>query len=84
MGERIPLLTGRAIGYRGSQVLGYVRETIASEGQAPSYGMIRDRFNLAHNGHVHDIIVRLEARGLLRRAGRGRIRRIRLNIVSGN
>lgn len=74
-----PALTGRALGYRAVQVLGYVRSTIAEEGQAPSYSMIRDQLGIGTKGEVCEIVERLERRGLLRRVGHGRVRRIALN-----
>jgi SOS-response transcriptional repressor LexA len=74
MSRRAP----RELGYRGTQVLSYVRETIANEGQAPSYAMIRDQLGFTHECHVLRVVSRLENRGLLKRAGSGRVRRIRL------
>jgi predicted transcriptional regulator of viral defense system len=68
----------QVLGYRGQQVLAYVRETIAIDGCAPSYGMICDTVGLAHKGHVCRIVKSLEKRGLLHRVGAGRVRRIRL------
>lgn len=68
----------RELGYRGVQVLSYVRETIAVDGQAPSYAMIRDTLGFTHEADVLRVVQRLERRGLLHRAGAGRIRRIRL------
>jgi DNA-binding IclR family transcriptional regulator len=73
-----PIITGRALGYRAVQVLGYVRATIAAEGQAPSYGMIAEELGVSSRAKVHEIVKRLERRGLLRRSGSGRVRRIRL------
>lgn len=71
-------LTGRALGYRSFQVLAYVRETVAEEGRAPSYGMICDELGISSKAKVCDIVKRLERRGLVNRAGCGRVRRIRL------
>jgi SOS-response transcriptional repressor LexA len=68
----------RIFGYRGAQVLAYVRITIASDGQAPSYGMICDALGISTKGEVSEIVSRLERRGALRRVGRGRVRRIAL------
>ena len=70
--------TPRELGYRGVQVLAYVRSTIASEGQAPSYGMICDRLGIGTKGEVSQIVAALERRALVARAGSGRVRRIRL------
>jgi len=72
----------RELGYRGTQVLSYVRQTIADEGRAPSYAMIRDALGFNHECHVLRVIARLEGRGLLKRAGAGRVRRIRL-VING-
>jgi hypothetical protein len=66
------------LGYRATQVLAYVRAVIAADGRAPSYGMIRDNLGFASNVHVCRVVQRLEQRGLLRRVGSGRVRRIRL------
>lgn len=77
-----PAITGRALGYRAVQVLGYVRETIAEQGQAPSYRMIADELGVGSRGKVCEIVKRLERRGLLSRAGSGRVRRIRLGRVA--
>ena len=66
----------QCVGYRGTQVIAYVRAIMANEGQAPSYGMIRDALGFQHNGHVHRVVVSLERRGLLSRTGQGRVRRI--------
>lgn len=68
----------RKLGYRGSQVLAFVRSVIAEEGTAPSYSQIRDALGFQHKGHVHCVVVRLEQRGLLMRVGDGHVRRIRL------
>lgn len=68
----------RVLGYRQHQVLSYVRETIAEEGRAPSYGMICHELGIRDRGDVCKLVQRLERRGLLRRTGRGRVRRIRL------
>ena len=71
-------IAGRALGYRSTQVLAFVRQTIAEEGRAPSYSMIADALGIAHRGKVSEVIERLERRGLVKRVGRGRVRRIRL------
>lgn len=68
----------RELGYRGVQVLSYVRETIDAHGMAPSYAMIRDALGFSHEKKVSLVVQRLENRGLLKRAGAGRVRRIRL------
>lgn len=73
----------RELGYRGCQVLAYVRAVIAEDGRAPSYAMIRDALGFTQDCDVRAVIVRLEKRGLLRRVGKGRVRRIRLLVIEG-
>lgn len=72
------LRADRALGYRAVQVLGYVRETVDADGVAPSYGMIREELGFCDKSAVQRVVERLERRGLLDRAGSGRVRRIRL------
>jgi len=67
-------LTGRVLGYRSVQVLAYVHDSIAANGQAPSYAMIRDQLGISSKAKVCEIVQRLERRGLLSRAGQGRVR----------
>jgi SOS-response transcriptional repressor LexA len=73
----------RELGYRGVQVLALIRSTIEAEGRAPSYAMIRDALGFMHEKHVSRVVQRLEGRGLVRRVGAGRIRRIRLVVNNG-
>ena len=68
----------RELGYRGVQVLAFVRKCITETCRAPSYGMIVRELNFADQADVCRVVARLEARGLLKRAGRGRVRRIAL------
>lgn len=68
----------RELGYRGQQVLNYVRLVIAQEGSAPSYEMIREALDLYDRAAVVRVVQCLERRGLIRRAGAGRVRRIKL------
>ena len=68
----------RELGFRGRQVLEFVRITIASEGRAPSYAMIADTLGFTDRADVCRVVQRLEQRGLISRAGAGRCRRIRL------
>lgn len=75
--------SARGLGFRAVQVLAYVEQTIATDGQAPSYGMIRDALGFTDKCHVLRVVHRLERRGLLRRAGSGRVRRISLPL-NGN
>lgn len=63
---------------RKMMVLDYIRTTIASDGQPPSYGMICEALNIGTRTEVHMIIKRLEADRLVSRVGSGRVRRIRL------
>jgi SOS-response transcriptional repressor LexA len=60
------------------QVLVLTHHRIAETGQAPSYSEICDELGIATKGEVSEIVGRLERRGLLRRVGRGRVRRISL------
>lgn len=69
----------RILGYRERQVLDYTREVVANEGIGPSYSMIRRKLGIATQGEVSRIVANLEARGELRRIGRGKVRRIRLH-----
>jgi len=66
------------LGYRASQVRSYVEETLARDGIAPSYNMICNELGIGTRGEVCRIVSDLERRGIFRRAGRGRVRRIRL------
>lgn len=71
-------LTTRALGYRGFQVLNYVRDTIGADGRAPSYDMIADATGISSRSKVCEVVARLERRGLVSRVGAGRVRRLRL------
>lgn len=66
------------LGYRGVQVLAFVEMRIADEGRAPSYAEIRDELGMHSRAAVAHVVARLEARGLLKRTGKGRVSRIRL------
>lgn len=68
----------RHLGFRAQQVLGYVQATFARDGAAPSYSMIRDELGMWSKSDVARTVGSLERAGLLRRAGEGRVRRIRL------
>lgn len=68
----------RELGYRGRQVMAFVRKCIADHGRAPSYGEIKRELGFACEADVCRVVQRLEGRGLLKRVGRGRVRRIRL------
>lgn len=69
-----PLLGNRALGFRAVQVLAYVRVTIELRGYSPSYGEIRDALGFNDKCDVRDVVKRLERRGLMSRAGVGRVR----------
>jgi len=68
----------RELGYRGRQVLAFVRKTIEEHGHAPSYTMIRDELGFNDRAEVCRVVQKLEKRGLLSRVGDGRVRRIRI------
>lgn len=70
------------LGYRASQVLAYTRRVIAEQGIAPSYDMICDELGIGTRGEVSRIISDLERRGMLRRVGKGKVRRIRLAVLN--
>jgi SOS-response transcriptional repressor LexA len=58
--------------------MAFVTTTLETTGQPPSYTEIRDHLNFDSRSDVGKVVARLERRGLLRRAGEGRVRRIRL------
>ncbi len=68
----------RRSGRRETQVLAFIRSTIAEHGQAPSYAMVCSALGIATRSEVHRIVKRLEEKGALRRAGLGKVRRIRM------
>lgn len=72
-----PRLTGRVLGYRQVQVLEFIRAQIQLTGYAPSYTEIGNEFGIERD-NLSRMITALERRGLLFRAGRGKVRRIRL------
>lgn len=72
----------RELGFRGRQVLAFVRNCISEEGSAPSYSMIRDELGFNDRADVGKVVKRLEGRGLLHMAGQGRGRRIRLPMTA--
>lgn len=71
-------LTERLLGYRQSQVLAYIEAEKEETGLEPSYSMIREALGFTQDCDVRAVVVGLERRGLLKRAGSGRERRIRL------
>lgn len=64
---------------RQAQMLDYVRSTISSEGIAPSYGMICEKLGIATRSEVCRIVTALERDGKLKRVGRGKVRRLRID-----
>lgn len=74
----LPMIEHRALGYRQVQVLRYIYATIEIEGAAPSQGDIRRRFDM-DRANVSQMITAFERRGLLKRVGDGRVRRIALH-----
>lgn len=68
----------RTLGYRAFQVLAFVRDEVSSEGCAPSYSEICTAVGIGSKGEVSRIVGSLERRGLIARAGKGKVRRIRL------
>lgn len=68
----------RHLGYRQQQVLSYVERVVQRDGVAPSYSMIRDELGMYSSSDVRKVVEGLEKHGVLRRAGAGRVRRIRL------
>lgn len=85
-----PIITGRALGYRAVQVLGYVRDRVATDGIAPSYSMIAAALGINGRHKVSAIIARLEKRGLLSRVGGAKCprtvqsRQVRRIMLKGN
>lgn len=71
-------MMNRSLGYRGHQVLAFVRSRLQSDGDVPSYAELRDALGFTDRSDVGKVIARLEARGLLYRAGQGMEKRIRL------
>ena len=69
-----PCVGDRALGYRAVQVLAFVSATINERGFAPSLGEIRDALGFNDTCDVRVVVKRLEKRGLMSRAGAGRVR----------
>ena len=63
---------------RREQMLSYVRDVFASEGFAPSYGMICKELGIRSREQVSRMVQAAERDGLLRRVGAGKVRRIQL------
>lgn len=63
---------------RQDSVACYIAGHLRHSGRPPSYAMIRDAFGYQDNTGVRQIIRRLEAKGILKREGKGRERRIKL------
>jgi DNA-binding IclR family transcriptional regulator len=58
----------RPLGYRGTQVLRFIRRYRAEHGASPSYATICDALGIHDKSTLRRIVVRLEKRGLLRRS----------------
>lgn len=63
---------------RRREVMAFVEASVQQNGRAPSYGEICDSLGIRTRHEVSRIVGCLEAQGLLRRAGAGRVRRIHL------
>lgn len=73
------MTTARVVlGYRGAQVLAFIRATVSETGRPPSYESIRDELGFNDRAEVCRCVQRIERRGFIRRVGGGRTRRIRL------
>lgn len=68
----------RELGYRGRQVKAMVEDWLQTKGHAPSYAEIMGELDFCDKACVCRVVQTLERRGLLRRVGAGRVRRIRL------
>jgi DNA-binding MarR family transcriptional regulator len=75
--KHMPALTGRGLGYRQFQVLSFIHARLETAGVAPSYSEICDEFGIERS-NLSQLISGLERRGLIARAGVGRVRRIKL------
>ncbi len=60
------------------EVASFIAGHLQRNGRPPSYAMIRDAFGYQDNTGVRQIVMRLEAKGILKREGKGRERRIKL------
>lgn len=69
-------LSRRVLGFRQHQLKLYIEAYLALHGVAPCYREIRDELGFSDNGKVHRAVKGLERRGLIRRVGAGRVRRI--------
>lgn len=59
-------------------MLDYVRDVFASDGVAPSYGMICTALGIRSREQVSRMVRAAERDGELRRVGAGKVRRIRI------
>jgi SOS-response transcriptional repressor LexA len=64
---------------RRQQTLDYVRSTIRTDGIAPSYAMICEELGIGTRSEVCRIVSALERDGELKRVGRGKVRRLRID-----
>lgn len=65
-------------GYRGPQVLAYIRQAIATDGIGPTYDRIADDLGFLTAADVCKVVTRLEKHGFVIRPGRGRWGRVKL------
>jgi SOS-response transcriptional repressor LexA len=59
-------------------VAGFIAASLRKTGTPPSYAEIRNAFGYQDNTGVRKVIIRLEAKGVIKRYGQGRQRRIKL------
>lgn len=64
--------------HRQRQFIAYVKDTVRTDGVAPSYDMICRELGISSRGEVRRLVCAAERAGQLRRVGKGRVRRIRL------
>jgi SOS-response transcriptional repressor LexA len=74
----------RELGYRGVQVLALIRERIETHGCAPTSHQIMTELGFYDRAGVLRVVERLEKRGLVSRAGRGRVRQFMRLVVNNN
>ena len=64
-----------------SAVARFIAAHMRRNGRPPSYAQIRNEFGYQDNTGVRQIVLRLEAKGIVKRNGAGRERRIQLVMV---
>jgi repressor LexA len=65
------------LSHKQQRILQFIRDCIASTGEAPTMAEIGRRFELKSSASVHEILVKLEKKGYIRRS-RGAWRGIRV------